>query len=161
MLVRQDPEDEPVARVIDAAVADLGRLGTEVVEVDIDGLAELLDSYVVLSHEFKFDLEAYLAATPDAPVSSLAQVLAEGLYHPAVGERLTQSNAVETLDTEVYREALGRRETIRRRVVEMLGRPFAEVRLVALVYAFEQGTGHRRPPPATPPLEAPDAERDF
>ncbi len=208
MLVRQDPEDEPVARVIDAAVADLRRLGAAVEEVEIDGLAELLDSYVVLSHEFKFDLDAYLAAIPAAP--SLAQVLAEGLYHPAVRERLEQSNAVETLDTDVYREALGRRAIVRRRMVEtmdeleldaviyptmrqqaavigrpqggdncrlsphsglpaitvpagftpddlpvgleLLGRPFAEPRLIALAYAFEQGTGHRRAPAATPPL---------
>ena len=213
-LVRQEPEDEPVARVVDQAVADLRRLGAAVEEVEIDGLAELLDSYVVLSHEFKFDLDAYLAATPDAPVSSLAQVLAEGRYHPAVRDRLVASNEVETLDTEVYREALGRRETVRRLVVEtldeleldaviyptmrqqaavigepqggdncrlsphaglpaitvpagftpdglpvgleMLGRAFAEPRLIALAYAFEQGTGHRRPPVTTPPLGAPD-----
>ena len=213
MLVRQDPEDEPVARIIDQAVADLRRLGAKVEEVEIDGLAELLDSYVVLSHEFKFDLNAYLAATPDAPVNSLAQVLAEGRYHPAVRERLEASNQVETLDTEVYREALGRRETVRRLLVEtlneleldaviyptirqqaavigepqggdncrlsphaglpaitvpagftpdglpvgleMLGRVFAEPRLIALAYAFEQGTKHRRPPAATPPLGSP------
>ena len=210
MLVRQDPEDEPVASVIDTAVADLRRLGAEIEEVEIDGLAELLDSYVVLSQEFKFDLDAYLAATPGAPVSSLAQVLADGLYHPSVRERLEQSNAVVTLDTDEYREALGRRETIRRRVVEelealaldaliyptmrrqaavigerqggdncrlsahsglpaitvpagftdddmpvgleMLGRAFAEPRLIGLAYAFEQSTGHRRPPASTPAL---------
>ena len=210
MLVRQDSEDEPVASVIDTAVADLRRLGAEIEEVEIDGLAELLDSYVVLSQEFKFDLDAYLAATPGAPVSSLAQVLADGRYHPSVRERLEQSNAVETLDTDEYREALGRRETIRRRVVEelealaldaliyptmrrqaavigeqqggdncrlsahaglpaitvpagftdddmpvgleMLGRAFAEPRLIGLAYAFEQRTGHRRPPASTPAL---------
>ena len=214
MLVRQDPEDEPVARIIDEAVADLRRLGAETEAVEIEGLAELLDSYVVLSHEFKFDLDAYLAATPDAPVSSLAQVLAEGLHHPAVRERLMASNDVETLDTDVYREALGRLDFVRRRVVEtldeleldaiiyptmrqqaavigepqggdncrlsphaglpaisvpagftpdglpvgleMLGRAFAESRLLALAYAFEQGTAHRRPPAATPPLGSPD-----
>ena len=210
MLMRQDPEDEPVAQVIDAAVDELRRLGTEVVTVEIVGLADLLDSYTVLSHEFKFGLNAYLAEIPGAP--SLADVLADGRYHPDVEERLMRSNEVETLDTEVYREALGRRETIRRRVVEtldelqldaliyptirqqaavigspqggdncrlsphsglpaitvpagftpdelpvgleMLGRPFAEARLIGLAYAFEQATRHRRPPPSTPPLVA-------
>ncbi len=212
MLLRQDPEDEPVARVIDAAVDDLRQLGAEVVAVEIDGLAELLDSYVVLSHEFKFALDAYLAAIPGAP--SLAQVLADGRYHPDVEERLMQSNAVETLDTEEYREALARRDTIRQGVVatlddlkldaliyptmrqqaavigrpqggdncrlsphsglpaitvpagftpddlpvglEMLGRPFAESRLIGLAYAFEQATRHRRAPASTPPLDWPD-----
>jgi len=208
MLLRQDIEDEPVARVIDAAVDDLRQLGAEVVAVEIDGLAELLDTYVVLSHEFKFGLNAYLADIPGAP--SLAEVLVDGRYHPDVEERLTRSNAVDTLDTDEYREALGRRDTVRRRVVEtldeltldaliyptmrqqaavigqpqggdncrlsphaglpaitvpagftpdempvgleMLGRPFAESRLLALAYAFEQATGHRRPPASTPPL---------
>lgn len=210
MLVVQESEDETVADVISTAVDDLEGLGAEVVEVEIDGLAELLDTYVVLSHEFKFDLEAYLAATPAAPVSSLAQILAERLHHPAVRERLEQSNAVESLDTDEYREALGRRDVLRRAVLatmaeleidalvyptmrqqaarigerqggdncrlsahsglpaitvpagftpdgmpvglEMLGRPFAEPKLIALAYAFEQGTGHRRPPSSTPPL---------
>lgn len=210
MLMRQDPGDESVARVIDAAVDDLRRLGTEVLAVEIEGLADLLDSYTVLSHEFKFSLNAYLEAIPGAP--SLADVLTDGRYHPDVEERLMRSNEVETLDTEVYRDALGRRETIRRRVVEtldelelhaliyptirrqaavigrpqggdncrlsphsglpaitvpagftpdelpvgleMLGRPFAEARLIGLAYAFEQATLHRRPPPSTPALPA-------
>jgi Asp-tRNA(Asn)/Glu-tRNA(Gln) amidotransferase A subunit family amidase len=36
--------------------------------------------------------------------------------------------------------------------VELLGRQFDDARLVALAYAFEQGTDHRRPPVSTPPL---------
>jgi amidase len=211
MLLRQEVEDEPVARVIDEAVDDLRQLGAEVVAVEIDGLAELLDTYVVLSHEFKFGLDAYLAEIPGAP--SLADVLADGRYHADVEERLTRSNAVETLDTEEYREALARRGTVRQLVVttleelgldaliyptmrqpaavigqpqggdncrlsphaglpaitvpagftpddlpvglEMLGRPFAEPRLLALAYAFEQATAHRRPPVSTPSLDGP------
>ncbi|HAK56568.1 MAG TPA: amidase [Acidobacteria bacterium] len=211
-LVRQDPEDEPAAELMDAAVADLERLGAEVVEAEIEGLAELLDTYVVLSHEFKFDLDAYLAATPGAPVSSLAQIIAEGLHLPDTAERLVNSNVVESLDTDEYREAIARRAVLSNAVIEvldaleidaliyptmrqqaapvgerqggdncrlsaqsglpaitvpagftpdampigleMLGRPWAESRLIALAYAFEQGTGHRRPPASTPPLAA-------
>jgi Asp-tRNA(Asn)/Glu-tRNA(Gln) amidotransferase A subunit family amidase len=36
--------------------------------------------------------------------------------------------------------------------MELLARPFEDARLVALAYAFEQGTDHRRTPPSTPPL---------
>jgi len=36
--------------------------------------------------------------------------------------------------------------------LEFLGRPFEEGLLLGLGYAFEQATGHRRPPPTTPPL---------
>ncbi len=36
--------------------------------------------------------------------------------------------------------------------MELLARPFEDARLVALAYAFEHGTDHRRMPPGTPPL---------
>ncbi len=36
--------------------------------------------------------------------------------------------------------------------IELLGRPFSDVRLVAYAYAFEQGGARRRPPPSTPAL---------
>jgi Asp-tRNA(Asn)/Glu-tRNA(Gln) amidotransferase A subunit family amidase len=36
--------------------------------------------------------------------------------------------------------------------IEFLGRQFSEGRLLALGYAFEQATHHRRPPMTTPPL---------
>ena len=100
------------------------------VEVDIDGLSDLLDTYVVLSHEFKFDLEAYLEAIPDSPVSSLTQILADQLHHPSVRERLEQSNAVESLDTDEYREALGRREVLRLAVFTAMD----EFEIDALIY---------------------------
>ena len=39
--------------------------------------------------------------------------------------------------------------------LEMIGREFAEFDLIRLAYAFEQATGHRRPPDSTPSLVAP------
>lgn len=36
--------------------------------------------------------------------------------------------------------------------LSLVGKPFAEGRLLALAYAFEQATRHRRLPPTTPPL---------
>ncbi len=39
--------------------------------------------------------------------------------------------------------------------LEMIGREFAESDLIRLAYAFEQATGHRRPPHSTPGLAAP------
>ena len=211
--VRQEPEDEAVAQVIDAARDDLVRLGADVEEVSVDGLAELLDSYVVLSSEFKFDVEGYLAAIEDAPLTTLDAIIADGRYDATIDQRLNSSNAVESVDTEEYREAFARRSEASDRIVEvmdehrldallyptmrqqaaevgrpqggdncrisantglpaltvpagftadglpvgleLLGRPWAEARLLALGYAYEQGTGHRRRPASTPPLEAP------
>ena len=36
--------------------------------------------------------------------------------------------------------------------IEFLGRPFTEGMLIRFGYAFEQATGHRRPPESAPPL---------
>ncbi len=36
--------------------------------------------------------------------------------------------------------------------LEFLGRPFSEAQLLGFVYAYEQGTKHRRPPRTTPPI---------
>lgn len=36
--------------------------------------------------------------------------------------------------------------------LQIVGRPYAEGLLFTLAYGFEQGTGHRRPPPLFPPL---------
>ena len=36
--------------------------------------------------------------------------------------------------------------------LQLLGRPWSEATLLTLAYAYEQGTHHRRPPAATPPL---------
>jgi amidase len=36
--------------------------------------------------------------------------------------------------------------------VTFTGPAFSEPRLIALAYAFEQATHHRRPPASTPPL---------
>jgi Asp-tRNA(Asn)/Glu-tRNA(Gln) amidotransferase A subunit family amidase len=41
--------------------------------------------------------------------------------------------------------------------VELLGRPFAEPVLLAIAYAYEQATKHRRPPASAPRLIAPQA----
>jgi amidase len=37
--------------------------------------------------------------------------------------------------------------------IEFMSRPFAELDLFRMAYAFEQGTRHRRPPPLTPTLK--------
>jgi hypothetical protein len=58
-----------------AAINEMKPEGAEVVEVTIPGLKELLldrlNGFLVIMQDFKFDLNTYLAAHPDAPVHSL------------------------------------------------------------------------------------------
>ena len=203
-------EDQDVGRVIRAAIEEMETLGAKVVGMTMPGLDELLRDSGVIAYEFNADLIAYLAVTPGAPVSSLEDILEQGLYHAALGERFRR-RLKEAADDEAYREALAKRPTIRDSVVallddhlldalayptmrtqpskigepqrgsncqlsahsglpalsvaagftanglpaglELLGRPFDDARLIAMGYAFERGTDHRRAPTLTPPLE--------
>jgi Asp-tRNA(Asn)/Glu-tRNA(Gln) amidotransferase A subunit family amidase len=43
--------------------------------------------------------------------------------------------------------------------LELMGREFSEPRLIALAYAYEQGTRHRKPPSTTPALTTPVIRR--
>ena len=205
--------DQPVRDVMDAAIARMEELGAETLEIEGPDLTELLQGVSLIGQEFKFDLDAYLAATPGAAVRSLAEMVELGLHHEVV-ERINRASLeVESLDTDAYRERYAKRDEVRqaavdimdehdldallyptiRRVamkigegqpgsncalsaisglpaitvpagftidempsgVELLGRPWAEPRLIELAYAFEQGTRHRRPPDVTPSLVTP------
>jgi len=105
-----------------------------VVDVAIPGLAELLSDryggYLVIRQEFKFDLDAYLASRPTAPVRSLAEIVASKRYHPAVEERLYLSYDTPTLDTVEYREHLLKRKRVRVAVCQAM----AEHGVAALLY---------------------------
>ena len=207
--------EQPVRDVVEVAIEAMRDLGAEVIDIEEPDLTELLTDASVIGLEFKFDFDAYLAETPDAPIRSLEQLIELGLFHEIVAEGVRNSAEVESLDTDEYRERLARRDAVRAAAVallnerdldallyptirqtaraigqgqagsncalsavsglpaisipagfaadampvgvELLGRPFAEPRLIALAYAFEQGTRHRRPPDFTPSLRRPPA----
>lgn len=207
--------ERPVSTVIETAAEALAEAGAEMVDVGETDLRALLEDASVIGLEFRRDFDAYLAATPGAPVRSLAELVDLGLYHEVIDGGLRRSLDVETLDTDDYRDRLARRDAVREAVedlldrhdlsalvyptiretarpvglaqpgsncalsalsglpavtvpagyaadgmpvgLEMIGREFAEPDLIRLAYAFEQATGHRRPPHSTPSLVAPPA----
>lgn len=124
------PEDQEVGGVVRAAIAQMFDLGADLVDVVIPGLEELVANSSVIAHEFKWDLIDYLAATPGAPVGSLQDILDQGLYHSALDSRFRVRNSPETRDSEEYRAALARRDSIRETVVKVMN----DQRLDALIY---------------------------
>lgn len=208
--VGSEPEEAEADRIVRAAVERMKALGAEIVDVDLPGIDTLAARASVINYEFKYDLSDYLARTPGAPVRSLSEILAHGLYHAALRDALRRRDTLGTRDSAPYRLALARRDTVRSAVlrlmdekrldalvyptmrreaaplgepqtgstcqlsastglpalsapagftrdglplgVELLGRPLADARLVALAYAYEQAVHPRRPPSTTPPL---------
>ncbi len=130
VLFGDTPEEAAVARVVRGALERMVELGAETVTVEIPDFRDLISGSSVIGHEFKWDLMDYLAGVPDAPVSSLEEMLELGLLHEALTGTMRRWNAPETRDTERYRAALAKREPLRDAVVAVMN---AES-LDALVY---------------------------
>jgi Asp-tRNA(Asn)/Glu-tRNA(Gln) amidotransferase A subunit family amidase len=133
-LLGTDPADAEVASVLRGAVDEMKGQGVEIVDVAIPGLGDLLtdraNGFLVLRQDFKFDLNAYLAARPSAPVRTLEEVLASGKFHPAVETNLRNSQAVEARDTQEYFAHIVKRNILREAILKAM----AENRIEALAY---------------------------
>jgi Asp-tRNA(Asn)/Glu-tRNA(Gln) amidotransferase A subunit family amidase len=133
-LLGTDPADAEVASVVRGAVAEMKGQGAEIADVAIPGLSELLmdraNGFLMIRQDFKFDLNAYLAARPSAPVRTLEEVLASGKFHPAVEPNLRNSQAVETRDTQEYLAHIVKRNVLRETILKAM----ADNRVDALAY---------------------------
>jgi len=124
------PEDDEVDQIVRKAFDAMKAQGAEVVDVVVPGLDDLLRDSSVIGDEFKFDLAAYLAAHPGAPVASLGEILERGLHHDALDQTFRLRNQPERRDTEHYRQALLKRRALREAVVTTL----ESLRLDAMAY---------------------------
>jgi amidase len=133
-LLGTDPADAEVASVVRRAVAEMKGQGAEIVEVSIPDLSGLLtdkaNGFLLIRQDFKFDLNAYLAKHPSAPVRTLEEVLASGKFHPAVETQLRNSQAVESRDTQEYLAHIVKRNILREAILKAM----ADNRVEALAY---------------------------
>jgi Asp-tRNA(Asn)/Glu-tRNA(Gln) amidotransferase A subunit family amidase len=210
VLFGEAPEDQRAGSVVRMALQEMASAGASVVPIALADPPREADGVAIIRHEFKFDLEAYLAKTPGAPVRSLAEILDKRLIHSSLETAFRGSAEIATLDSDAYRAIVTRNAALRdeliktmednrvvalvyptlRRTaakigepqpggncaasaatglpsitvpagfaddgmpvgVEFLGRPFSEVDLLTVAFAYEQATRHRRPPTLTPAL---------
>jgi Asp-tRNA(Asn)/Glu-tRNA(Gln) amidotransferase A subunit family amidase len=133
------PEDQPVARVVRAAIRAMETRAAESVTVDIPEFDRLLQGASVPQREFKFDFDEYLRRTPKAPARSLAEILDKGLYHASVDQNLQSANKVASLDTKEYRDSLAKRDVIRETILQVMN----EQQVDALAYPSLRRTASR------------------
>ena len=112
--------DEEVAEIVRHAIEQLEEQGAETIEVEIPDLNELMEESGVIGSEFKFDLIDYLEQVPDAPVASLEEIVERGLLHAALERGFRRRIAVESRDSEEYRQALAKQEEIRQALTTLL-----------------------------------------
>ena len=114
------PEDDEVGNLVRKALEAMKAQGAEVVDATVPGLDDLLNESSVIGDEFKFDLAAYLARHPGAPVKTLGEILDRGLNHEALEATFRLRNQPATRDTEHYRQALVKRRALRAAVEAVL-----------------------------------------
>ena len=111
-------------RLFDAAIADMKRLGAEIVDpADVPGIQELGDpEFEVLLFEFKAGLEAYLASLgPSAHIKTLAGLASFNEANreremPYFGQEIVlKAQEKGPLTTPAYREALEKCQRLSRR----------------------------------------------
>jgi amidase len=124
------PEDDEVGGIVRKALEGLKAQGAEVVDLAVPGLDELLRDSSVIADEFKFDLAAYLAKQPNAPVKSLGEIIERGLHHDQLDATFRLRNAPEKKETEHYRQAFVKRRALRAAVLAAM----EEQRIDALAY---------------------------
>ena len=115
----------PADRLADAAIEAMRRAGAVVVDsLALPHAGEVdADEFTVLLYDFKHDLDAYLAALgPDAPVHSLADVIAFNEAHPdGVGQEiLLMAQQKGPLTEPAYLDALDRSRRLARAGIDSL-----------------------------------------
>ena len=140
-LIREplDPKTDPgsaeflqVRAVIDGALADLRRLGADVVEVAVirDLAARSARMYDDNVYETEAATDAYLAKHPNAPVKSLRDILLSGTVVPGRARTLIRALGHTTAERG-YLELLLAKEELRQDVFARM----ADQRLDAIAYA--------------------------
>ena len=92
------PDHQEVNRVMANALEVLKKQGAILVEIDDAAFdtGELSSDLDVQKYEYKFDLNNYLKAQPNAPVHSLAELIATGKYHkPSLEKFLASAESYE------------------------------------------------------------------
>mgnify|MGYP000337545975 CR=1 FL=1 len=124
------PEDDEVGNLVRKSLEGMKAQGAEVVDIVVPGLDDLMRDSSVIADEFKFDLAAYLAKQPNAPVKSLGEIIERGLHHDQLDATFRLRNSPEKRETEHYRQAFVKRRALRAAVLAAL----EEQRIDALAY---------------------------
>jgi len=125
-----DPTDAEVATSVRLAIDEMKGLGAEVVEITIPDVKQHMNDGTVSNVDFKFDLNAYLARRPSAPVHTLEEVLASGKYHKSIETALRNAQAYEARESSEYLQHWRMRDILREAILKVM----ADNTLDALAY---------------------------
>lgn len=144
-LVNYFEDADPALRgVVDAALEQLRVAGVEIVDVDIPDLAARLGGSGVIGHEFRADLDQYLARFLSRDVANLNDVVDLGLFHQAVAAVLARSRASVRND-EAYAAALASRDELRQTVETLMEGQDLDALVYPPISRLQVFTGENQP----------------
>ena len=120
--VPEQGSEGSVTGVIRDALGEMEDLGATILDVQIPDMDDLLSNTGLIDFEFKFDLMDYLAGVPDAPVSSLEEILEAGLHHEVLDGNFRRRNERSARESAELDETLERRRALTAAVVDLLTR---------------------------------------
>ena len=129
-LLGSEPEEAEVATIVRGAMKEMNGQGAQVLEVALPGWKDHVDDGTVQNIDFKFDLNAYLASRPGAPVHSLEEVISSGKFHKTLDMVLRNAQAREARETNEYFQHKNMREMLRQSILKVM----ADDNLDALAY---------------------------
>lgn len=103
----------PVYRTVESALTDMEAAGATVIAVEVPNRSGLIGgSTAIFLREWPFATIDYFTDRPNAPITSLDDVLASGEYLPETEGPLQNAVSVATLDTADYQAAVAARAQV-------------------------------------------------
>jgi Asp-tRNA(Asn)/Glu-tRNA(Gln) amidotransferase A subunit family amidase len=126
------PDDREVGAIVRGAIDEMKRGGVLAIDVTVPNLTGQLMASSLLVQELKFDLADYLRRSPAAPVKSIEELLASGLYSAQLQGFLDGANAVpdDYLQSDDYKNRHAARVALGQAIVKVMD----DNRLVAIAY---------------------------
>ncbi len=112
--------DAEIADTVRAALATMKANGATVVEVRMADFDSLMAGSSVLNYETRADLATYLQGVPNAPVHSMHEILASGLFDRALEARFRTIDTIADVTSEVYRRAVAKQVALRMRITAVM-----------------------------------------
>jgi len=139
-----DGSDGAVNSALEDALEWYQQQGAEIVEIEIPDMTDLIRRSGLIGHEFKPDINQYLARFSEDESLNLNFIVSEGLYHEAVEGVLSRSNASE-LDEQAYRSAIEVRSELRVAIEAVMSEQDLDVIAYPTIKRTQVFTGDSQP----------------
>ncbi len=144
LLAYFEESDAAVTAALEDALGWYEQQGAEIVDVTIPDMDELIRRSGLIGHEFKPDINQYLATFSSDESLNLNSIVSQGLYHEAVDGVLSRSNTAE-LDEQAYESAMAVRVELRAAIETLMNDQGLDAIVYPTIRRTQVFTGEAQP----------------